>query len=398
MKIEIENQKLQKILKMLYLDNLFPFSIVTVKDSKLFAAQNDKEGFAMRYAVFTGDWFKSITTKEESVQLDVVKIMKYIKLNKKDEILTLEYPVEKKLKISDENGVATSINCSIPNPDDVKKKLPFVMKGKNKDIPHINKGKIAIDTIFTIDLKSLKNVYKVGNNHGTEFYKFRIGKDKKLQIIVGDINEVEDFSKIDIDAQIDNCPETLNVTFTKGIAEMAKTFSGDVKINMRSHMPAWFSEVTHNHKFGVLLSPIRGDDDYDENKPIKTDTKQKSTKEIDWRLESSKEDMLDEVNDKLKEEEEKQIELPIEEKVKEIKIDDAFSRDNFESGRDFVEVLEAIEDYEVILKQANVKGLKDYYDIKFKGKNIGQILPRAKCLYGVKFNGKMWKIENKEAR
>jgi len=256
MKIQIQQTKLIEILDYLFVDGLFPFSIVTVKDGKLVSAQNDKEGFAMRYAVFLGDYFKQISKEEESLQWDIEKIKKFVNLRKPDTFIKLEYPVENKLVISGE-GVKTRIVVSKINPGDVKKKLPFVMKGEHKNIPHINKGQVALDTQVSLSLAALKKISSYGSAHGTEFFKFKIGKERKLEVTVGDVHAVEDDSVLDVNAQVHVVNEELNVTFTKGIAEMAKTFSGDIKINMRSHMPAWFSEVTHNHKFGVLLSPVR---------------------------------------------------------------------------------------------------------------------------------------------
>jgi len=256
MKIQIQQTKLIEILDYLYVDGLFPLSIVTTKDGKLFSAQNDKEGFAMRYAVFLGDYFKQISKEEESVQWDIEKMKKFVNLRKPETFLTIEYPVENKLVIKGEN-VKTRIVVSKINLEDVKKKLPFIMKGEHKNIPHINKGQVALDTHVSLSLAALKKISSYGTAHGTEFFKFEIGKERQLQVFVGDVHAIEDDSILDVNAQVLNVNEELKVTFTKGIAEMAKTFSGDIEIHMRSHMPAWFSEVTHNHKFGVLLSPVR---------------------------------------------------------------------------------------------------------------------------------------------
>ena len=256
MKIQIQQTKLIEILDYLYVDGLFPFSIVTTKGGKLFSVQQDKEGFAMRYAVFHGDYFKQISEEEESVQWDIEKIKKFVNLRKPETFLTLNYPVEKKLVIKGE-GATTRIVVSKINPEDVKNKLPFVMKGEHKNIPHINKGQVALDTHVSLSLAALKKISSYGSAHGTEFFKFKIDEKRKLQVFVGDVHAIEDDSILDVNAQVHNVNEELNVTFTKGIVEMAKTFSGDVEIHMRSHMPAWFSEVTHNHKFGVLLSPVR---------------------------------------------------------------------------------------------------------------------------------------------
>ena len=256
MKIQIQQTKLIEILDFLYVDGLFPFSIITTKEGKLFSVQSDKEGFAMRYVVFLDDYFKQISKEEESVQWDIEKIKKFVNLRKPESFITIEYPVEKKLVISGE-GVKTRIVVSKINDEDIKKKLPFIMKGENKNVPYINKGQVALDTHVSLSLASLKKISSYGTAHGTEFFKFKIGKSRNLQVFVGDVHAIEDDSILEVNAQVHNVNEELDVTFTKGISEIAKTFSGDIDIHLRSHMPAWFSEVTHNHKFGVMLSPVR---------------------------------------------------------------------------------------------------------------------------------------------
>ena len=263
MKIQIEQSKLLEILDYLYVNGLFPFSIISTKEGKLFSAQADKEGFAFRYAVFLNDYFKTISKEEESVQIDIEKIKKFASLRKPDSIITLEYPVDNKLKISSENA---KNSLSVPNVDDkdIKKGLPFQMKPldandpNSKKVPYIMKGTVPLDTHVSIGLTSFKTINDYAVAHGTEFFKFNIGKERELEVRIGDIHAMDDFTVYKPNCQIMNTGENLDVTFTRGIKELAKTFNRDVDIHLRSGMPAWFSEVSQSHKFGVLISPVKG--------------------------------------------------------------------------------------------------------------------------------------------
>jgi len=263
MKIQILQPKLIEILDYLYVDGLFPFSIISTKEGKLYSAQSDKEGFAFRFATFLNDYFKHITTEEESVQIDIEKIKRFASLRKPESIITIEYPVENKLKISSEHACNS---LSVPKIDekDIKKGLPFQMKpvdskdAKSKKIPWIIKGTVPLDTHVAISRSSFKTINDYASAHGTEFFKFIIGEDRKLQVRIGDIHAMDDFTLYEPSCQVYNVEGKLDVTFTKGIKELSKTFNRDVEIHLRSGMPAWFSEVSQSHKFGVLISPIKG--------------------------------------------------------------------------------------------------------------------------------------------
>ena len=255
MKIQIKQSKLIEILDYLYVDGLFPFSIITTKDGKLFSSQSDKEGFAYRYAAFLGDYFKSITKEEESIKIDIEKIKKFAVIRKPDSIITIEYPstAENKLKISSEHA-KDSIAVTKLDPSEIRPGLPFDIKD---GIPYINKGKVALDTHVTISLASFKTINDYATAHGTEFFKFKIGEERKLEVRIGDIHALDDYTTYNPNAQVNKIKGNIEVTFTKGIKELAKTFTRDVEIYLRSNLPAWFSEVSQSHRFGVLLSPLK---------------------------------------------------------------------------------------------------------------------------------------------
>jgi len=256
MKIELMQPKLLEILDYLYVDGLFPFSIITTKDGKLYSSQKEKEGFGYRYAMFLGDYFKSITKEKESVKIDIEKIKKFASLRKPDDVITLQYPSPKfDSKILIKGGRAKD-NISVTKIDEAETKTGIPFKIENKT-PYLNKGQTALDTHITISLASFKEVTSYATAHGTEFFKFSIGKDKKLELRIGDIHDLDDFTTYEPNCQVHNVNGSLDVTFTKGIKELSKTFTRDVEIHMKSNMPAWFSEVSQSHKFGVLLPPMK---------------------------------------------------------------------------------------------------------------------------------------------
>jgi len=255
MKVQITQPKLLEILDYLYVDGLFPFSIITTKDGKLYSSQSDKEGYAFRYAAFLGDYFKSISKEQESIKIDIEKIKKFASIRKPESIITIEYPFgnENKLKISSEHA-KDSIAVTKLDKSEIRPGLPFDIKDGT---PYINKGKVALDTHITISLSSFKTINDYASAHGTEFFKFKIGKDRKLEVRIGDIHALDDFTTYTPNAQVNKVNGEIEVTFTKGIKELAKTFSRDVEIHLRTAMPAWFSEVSQSHRFGVMLSPLK---------------------------------------------------------------------------------------------------------------------------------------------
>ena len=126
MKIVIQQSKLLDILTKLYVDGLFPFSVITTKNGKLISSQSDKDEFAYRYVQFLPSYFKELSTEEESVKIDVEKIKGFASLRKADDVLTIEYPspeAPNKLRIS--GGGATNNIAVVKVSDEEIKTGPF---------------------------------------------------------------------------------------------------------------------------------------------------------------------------------------------------------------------------------------------------------------------------------
>jgi len=258
MKIVIQQSKLLEILNYLYVDGLFPFSIMTTKEGKLISSQSDqskdKGGFAYRYVQFLPSYFKEISQEQQSIKIDVEKVKGFVSLRKSDDIITIEYPspdAPNKMRISG-GGAKNNLAITKVDEQDIKLGLPFVMKDK---IPYMHGGKVALDTHVIVGLNSFRDIDAYASKHGTEFYRYQIGKDRKLKVLVGDIHEFEDTTTLEPTCQIVSVGEELDVTFTKGIREITKVFSHDVDIYLRSNFPGWFSEVSEHHRFGCTISP-----------------------------------------------------------------------------------------------------------------------------------------------
>lgn len=258
MKIVIQQSKLLEILNYLYVDGLFPFSIITTKEGKLISSQSDqskdKGGFAHRYVQFLPEYFKEISKEQESLKIDVEKVKGFVSLRKSEDFITLEFPspdAPNKLRISG-GGVKNNIAIVKVDEQEIKTQLPFVMKDK---VPHMRGGEVPLDTHVVMGLSSFRDIDAYASKHGTEFYRYQIGKDRKLKVLVGDIHEFEDTTTLEPTCQIVNVSEELDVTFTKGIREITKVFSHDVDIYLRSNFPGWFSEVSQHHRFGCTIAP-----------------------------------------------------------------------------------------------------------------------------------------------
>jgi len=255
MKIVIQQSKLLDILTKLYVDGLFPFSVITTKNGKLISSQSDKDEFAYRYVQFLPSYFKELSTEEESVKIDVEKIKGFASLRKADDVLTLEYPspdAPNKLRIKDSVGVTNNIAVVKVSEEEIKTGLPFVMKD---GIPHMREGTVALDTNVKISVGSFRLIDEYAKKHGTEFYRYQLGEDRKLRVLVGDIHSIEDSTEIKPICQVIKVGESLDTVFTKGIREITKVFSRDVNVFLRSNFPGWFSEVSQDHKFGVSIAP-----------------------------------------------------------------------------------------------------------------------------------------------
>jgi len=254
MEIKIIQSKLTEIINFLYVDGLFPYSIITTKDGKLYSVQTSGDGLAFKYVCFENEYFKYITTNEESINVDIEKLKKIVNQYSANSVITLKYGEETENKLLIESDRASNyIVLTKIDESEVKTTIPFLIKD---GIPYLNKGQIPLDNHTVVSLKSLKDIQKYASIHDTEYVKF-IMKNNKFEVLIGDIYGLQDYTIYKPVCKVISNPNDVEVTFTKGIQEIFKTFTSDVDIFMRSNFPAWFMETSQNHKFGLLLSPVR---------------------------------------------------------------------------------------------------------------------------------------------
>ena len=201
MKILIEQSKLLNILNYLYVDGIFPFAVITTKKGKLISSQSDKDEFIYRYVQFLPTNFKEISQENESLKIDVEKVKGFISLRNAKDIITIEYPsptAPNKMLIS---GGGVKNNIAVVKVDEKEKNtsLPFTM---TDGIPHMHGGEVPLDTHVKMDIASFKLIESYASKHGIEFYRYQLGKDKKLRVFVGDVNEIEDTSTIEPTCEI----------------------------------------------------------------------------------------------------------------------------------------------------------------------------------------------------
>lgn len=256
MEIKIIQSKLIEILDYLHVDGLFPFPIITTKDGKLYSVQTSKDGLAFRYAMFMPEYFKGISKDTESIKVDVEKLRKIVNMCNSKSVVVLRYDgqeTENKLVVETERA-KNYIALTKLDETETKTGIPFQIKD---GVPYLSKGTVPLDTHVVISLKSFKEIDKYLSIHGTEYIKFKMKDDRKLKVIVGDIYGLEDYTVYEPVCKVMSAAEELDVTFTRGIPELAKTFTRDVDIYMRSNFPAWFTETSQSHRFGILLSPVK---------------------------------------------------------------------------------------------------------------------------------------------
>lgn len=258
MKIKIKQSKLLDLLNYLSVDGLFPFSVITISDNKLISAQPEKNGLGFRYAEFNEDFFEALEGKDEGVRIDIDAVRKFASLRNSDSTILLQYPSTKnKTMISIRGGPARDeLQVTKLDKKDIITTLPFKMS--EDGTPHIRKGTVPLSTHVILSKGTMKQMSEWASAHGTEFFRFKIGESGKLYLRIGDVKGVGNHSDYKPEGMVNKVDGPLDVTFTKGIKELAKTVQGDVEIRLKTKMAGWFTEESMDHKFGLLVSPLKG--------------------------------------------------------------------------------------------------------------------------------------------
>jgi len=256
-KIKIKQSKLLDLINYLSVDGLFPFSIITIRDKNiLVSSQAEKEASGWRYVEFLPSYFEEMKGDDTGLRIDIESIRKFVSLRGADSIIELQYPAPKNktMMMIKSDTTIDMLTVSKLDKKDIINTLPFQMEDGT---PYLNKGKTPLSVNTTISKASMKHMSNIASAHGTEYFRFKIGKSNKLAVRIGDIKGVGNHSNFKPESTPVKTNEELDVTFTRGIKEISKTVHGDVDLYARTGMAGWFSEEGTEHKFGLLISPMK---------------------------------------------------------------------------------------------------------------------------------------------
>ncbi len=137
---------------------------------------------------------------------------------------------------------------------DIRKGLPFKMI---KGVPHLKQGTISLDTKINISLSSFQDMVAYASILDTEFFRFQVDSNGKFIVTIGDLEAGSEKVPYEPDATVVKYSRPVDVILTRGLKELSKTATSDININLRTNNPLWFSETSHQHKFGMLLPHYR---------------------------------------------------------------------------------------------------------------------------------------------
>ena len=250
MKFVLKQEKLQDLFEKLLVKDMFPSSIITTKEGKLFSIQKEEHGRALRFLNVKGSFFESIDDSAQSIELDIERALNMIKNILPNTVLTVETKGNK-LSISGKNVDAY---LSFKEPDgEVMNSLSDAKFNFKDGVPHIGNEQVPLNDFFEIKLPEFKDLANFASSLKTEFYKFNIDGGK-IAVRVGDLHDFSDYVILNPDGKI-NKGKDLNVIFTYGIPQIANTFHEVINIRSSTDCPGWFYENTDDYTLGVLIPP-----------------------------------------------------------------------------------------------------------------------------------------------
>jgi len=254
MKFVIKQEKLEYMLEKLLVKDMVPSSVISVKDGKMFSIQKEEKGRSLRFLKLQKEFFEEIDEKaNESIQLDIAKFLKNVKL----------FPPKEKLEC-EVIGSVMSIKGEVRNPkltiesprSEVMTKLPFNIEGNIPTVTDDQGAEIKLDVKVTVDVAEFREIIRGAEAIGTEFYEFT-DKDGKFLTVVGDLNsnEKDEFFPKSILKGKD-----FKAVYTYGMQQIGATFDKEVNINMANNAPAWVYETSKEHLLGVFIPPFMQED------------------------------------------------------------------------------------------------------------------------------------------
>ena len=250
MKFKIKQEKLEYMLEKLLVKDMIPSSVISVKDGKLFSIQKEEKGRSLRMLKLQKEFFEEIDEKaNESIQVDIAKFLKNVKLFPPKEKLTCEL-VSSVMIIK---GEVRTQKLTIESPrNDVLTKLPFNIEGNTPIVKDDQGVETKLDIKVTVDVSEFREIIRGADAIGTEFYEFT-EKNGKFVTIVGDLNSQE--KDIFLPKSTLSGKE-FKAVYTYGMQQIGATFDKDVTINLATDAPAWIYETSKEHLLGVFIPPF----------------------------------------------------------------------------------------------------------------------------------------------
>jgi len=255
MEFTIIQKELNEILNYSMLGGTFSFCPFEVKKyengTALRSLQSNENNTVFKYARFNKDYFKSLSSEEETIYLNAEKLQKIIQREDADAIIHAHTEGDEKFVVEGARS-KTTLNL-IENIAGARSKLPFkIDKDGMVTFPKIAG---ALENKVTMGTKSFKTIVEYAGILETGKYKFQIDQNKKFVVRIGELEKHKEFTVYEPQATIDRYKSPVTCVISLAMKEMAHTFLNDISVQMTTGQPAFFSEESHKHKFGVVVSP-----------------------------------------------------------------------------------------------------------------------------------------------
>lgn len=245
MEFELTQKKFQYLLEKLIVKDMFPISILSMKNGKMFSIQKEDDKRAFRLLKFNKSFFNSISGVDESFEFDIKKIHKMIK----------GIPSTALLKIKTTNdimsitgkGIDFVFSCNKLG-SEVMTSLPFSFEN---NIPVVTNEKIKLDMCFKIGLSNFKNAAGYATTMKTNMFKL-FSDNGSVSMRVGDLYSFSDYITLDMNVKTN---DTFDVIFNYGLKQISKTFDNDINICTKTNAAGWFYELSGEHVLGILIPP-----------------------------------------------------------------------------------------------------------------------------------------------
>jgi len=250
MKFVLKQEKFQDLLEKLLVKDMFPSSIISTKEGKLFSIQKEEHSRGLRFLNVKSSFFESIDDSSETIELDIERTLNMIKNILPNTMLTIQTKGNK-LSISGKNVEA---NISYKEPDGELFTSLADAKIEMKDgVPFVGDTKAKLDRYMIIKLPEFKDLAGFASSLKTEFYSFGL-ENGKISVRIGDLHDFSDYVILNPEGEV-KAGKDLEVIFTYGIPQIADTFHEGVSIKTSSNCPGWFYEGTKDYVLGVMIPP-----------------------------------------------------------------------------------------------------------------------------------------------